>query len=220
METVARIEFLVDGVNIGNFTGPQNAPILRHTPFFHVDGLSDTQEHMIVMNTLTSNLWYLDYVVYKTENSALAGGGGGGQRIGQTGGSPSSPNVGLIVGAVIAAVLGTVALLVIGFVLVRRCRARRERGGTGATAEVPPGLQIVPFDVANTRSQTSSNPKLRLVSGRSPPQPLSPTTTTSYLDGLTSSYSEDLSTASPLAESSNSGRQRQPVPVLRVVSHG
>ena len=172
------------------------------------------------MDTLNSNEWFLDYIVYKTENSALAGGAGsagsGGQQVGEAGGSPSSPNVGLIVGAVVAAVVGAAALVVIVFVLVRRCRARRDYEGNEATTKAALGPKIEPFE--NARTLTRSPLKTRQVVGQSPTRPLSSAATTSYADGLTSSYSEDPPTESPIIESSpNAG---QPAPVLRVIAPG
>ena len=213
---MAEVAFFVDGVYVKNFTGSQNASILRHVPFFHVDGLSDTQEHNIVMDTLNSNGWFLDYVVYKTENSTLTGGAGGGdQHVGEAGGGTSSPNAGLIVGAVVAAVVGVAALLVIGFVLVRRYRARRDHESNEATIKAALGPRIEPFE--NARTQILSPPKSRQTVGQSPTRPLSSAATTSYADGLTS-YNEDTPTESHIIESSP--HVGQPVPVLQVVAPG
>ena len=45
----------------------------RNNLFFHKDGLSDTQEHSIVMKTLNNNGWYLDYIiVHSTATMAVS----------------------------------------------------------------------------------------------------------------------------------------------------
>ena len=112
----------------GTFTGPQNAPAILHTPFFKVDGLANDKEHTVVINTLTPNVWFLDYMVYKTENSAVAGGGGGGGGGGSTnpGGGGGGTSTGAIAGGVIAAIVGVLAICGIIFILMRRRRMKKE----------------------------------------------------------------------------------------------
>jgi hypothetical protein len=53
------------------------------TPLFHAEGLPNTQEHNIVITSLNTNEWWLDYMVYRTQNSSLSGGGGSITDLGQ-----------------------------------------------------------------------------------------------------------------------------------------
>jgi hypothetical protein len=147
-ETVASIEFLIDGVHNSTFIGLQSAGIIRHTPFLHVEGLSDTREHTVTMNTLTSNWWYLDYMVYTTRNSAIAGGGGS-QGSQDTGGG-TSPNVGAIVGGVVAGVFVLVGLLALAFIVARRRRAQRDLADPRPVTGLVSGPLIAPSNRAHT----------------------------------------------------------------------
>ena len=113
---------------MGSFTGTQNSSVMEHIPFFHAASLSDTQEHTIVTTALTSNTWFLDSIVYETQNSAIAGGGGGGP---VTGSSPSPA----IVGGVVAAVVALLAIAGIIFVILRRRRLRVQEGANHQTVK-------------------------------------------------------------------------------------
>ncbi|KIM22514.1 hypothetical protein M408DRAFT_332890 [Serendipita vermifera MAFF 305830] len=140
--SVAQIGFDIDGVRNNTFTGPENAQAILHTPFFQVSGLANDKEHTITMNTLTPNVWFLDFMVYKTENSAIAGGG---PAPGASGGGGSGPSTGAIAGGVIAAVIGVLAIAGIIFIFIRRRRMsceddsdqERVQGGTPRPFPVP-----------------------------------------------------------------------------------
>jgi hypothetical protein len=162
-ETVASIDFLIDGVHSNTFTGPQRAEILEHTAFFHVDGLSNNREHIVTMNALTSNLWYLDYMVYTTQNSALAGGGGS-----QDAGGVS-PNVGAIVGGVIAGIVAIMGLLSLGFICLRRRRAQRDLANPRPATESAPGPLITPFNSAFEHNYGPARPSKHAPTGNSIP---------------------------------------------------
>ena len=164
------------------------------------------------MNTLTSNVWFLDYIVYKTDNSAVAGGGGGP-------GNGGGPNAGVIVGAVVAAVVGIAALLAIVFVLLRRQRAREDRGGNEATSPATSVPRMGSFDGVNTYRQAPSLPNIHQVAGRNPLQPLDSAGSTSHADGLSSSYGSDPPIMTANTESSNSGQNQQAVPVSQIPTH-
>ena len=128
-DNTANISFALDGVSSGTWTGSQDLPVIRHNLFFHKDGLSDTQEHSIVMTTSSRRGWYLDYfIVHSTVTTTVSSTSSAGSTNSGTGDSSANgaPNVGLIAGAAAGCVIGVIILAGIIFVLMRRRRSRQD----------------------------------------------------------------------------------------------
>lgn len=118
--TQVLVGFSVDGVESTMFTGPRNGQTVRHTPFFHVEGLSNDREHVIEMSSLTPNTWYLDHIVYTTQDSA---GGDTSDQVSEWTGATRQPAV--IAGGVMGVLTVVIAVSFLIYLLVQRYRAKR-----------------------------------------------------------------------------------------------
>lgn len=154
-DTIAKIGFLIDGLSTGNFTGTQNAGPIKHIPLFHVDGLSNDNEHILEIQNNSVNDWFLDYIVYGVgvQDVAVPGAGGNGhQQSEEDGEVASKSNTGVIAGAVAAAVAGTLAILAIIFLLLRRRKAAHSGQGTGNNAPMEStGGHIMPYNLSGSQ---------------------------------------------------------------------
>jgi hypothetical protein len=86
------------------------------------------------MTSLNTNRWSLDFIVYNTQNSAIAGGGAGGgssSRVGSGGtggggGGGGGPSVGVVIGGVVAGIVAGMVIAGIIFLLIRRRKLKSE----------------------------------------------------------------------------------------------
>lgn len=190
--TTALIGFAVDGVPYNNFIAPQNSPVIKHLQYFHVEGLSSDTEHTIEMSSLSENNWYLDYFVYTTQSSSRSsvndtisqGTGGntegngntgsndnvGGQQSGDntgaqgTVGASNKPSPGVIAGAVIATLLGVIAIIAI-ILLLRRKRKTQDPVFVEEKSTAPntPGPFAVTSNPSSPDAFTSTTPEVHQI---------------------------------------------------------
>ena len=110
----------------------------------------------MVIKSLNSQPWYLDYIIYTTEASVPTGGGGGGVVGGgdtsgdQGGGTAQGSSMAPMVGGVVGAILSVTALGVLILFLLRRRRKKRHDKNEkfpieddGRSSPVP---SVVPFN--------------------------------------------------------------------------
>jgi hypothetical protein len=109
------------------------------------------------MNTLSSSLWFLDYIVYTTENSTTT------VDIEQGSGGGAETNLGLIIGGAVSGFI-VLALLIAGvvFAVLRQRRVKLKRGAKEAAIseeELIASTLIVPFtNPTPSTNQTAAEP--------------------------------------------------------------
>ena len=148
------ISFTLDGSQRNSTVTSQGSTIGAHTILFQADGLSETQEHTLVISALPStNAWYLDYIVYKTNNATTS------LSIRQQ--PPARPSkIGAIAGGVVGGVV-LIACIVFGvFFFIRR--RRRQEAASKSTDAIPLAR------MRSTRSASGSVDGARPYSVRAP----------------------------------------------------
>lgn len=118
-DPATQIDFYIDSNPAVHYIAPQPGNILRNTPLFSQSGLSPGP-HTLLLVSKPSSQWWLDYLIYSTEEGTTASAPANGS--GPSGNS--SPPVGAIVGGVV----GGIALIAcaITFWFLRRRRSIKQ----------------------------------------------------------------------------------------------
>lgn len=121
----ARFGFEFDGVRGSDWvTNPGEGPLFNNLVFSATN--LKYEQHTVKMISLSDVTWFLDYIVYKSDNNTntgpIDGGGGDG---GSGGGDGSGSSTGAIVGGTVGGVVFLAVLGLLAFFFLRRRRARQ-----------------------------------------------------------------------------------------------
>lgn len=114
------ISYVLDGEQRNSSVTLQGPSWGPHTLIFHAEGLSENQQHKLVISTVTSDKgWYLDYIVYHTKDSQSV------TPTGQPSHSKNQSRTGAIVGGVLGAIF-LLVLVILGIIFYKRRKPKAD----------------------------------------------------------------------------------------------